>query len=354
VVDSVADGLPAASADKAQHPVYGEYYYAHDCGIAYERNDHWLAFFARIADAIIETFAPATVLDVGCAKGFLVEALRQRGVEAWGIDISDYAIGEVPEALQSFCAVSGAHEELPPGFPAQYDLVTCIEVLEHVPDEHLKHAIANLSRWADRVLFSSSPDDYAEVTHLNVHPSEYWVSRLASHGCVRDFDVDVSYLTSWAIAFKKVPATLASVAGNYERSYGLVLREAREARNTALQLETKLEQIEASDFPALEAEIRRLRDLVGHDEAGYTTMQRELWRLRDELLGLQGELGVARGARAATEANQISAENRASYLAERLSELDRAHQAVVTSRQFQAGRLIVGPLRRLRQLARGR
>ncbi len=37
---------------------------------------------------------PKKVLDVGCAKGFLVEAVRPRGVEAFGNDISEYAMGE--------------------------------------------------------------------------------------------------------------------------------------------------------------------------------------------------------------------------------------------------------------------
>ena len=54
-----------------------------------------MEFFGTIADQVVAEIKPRRVLDVGCAKGFLVEALRDRGVEAFGIDVSEYAIGEV-------------------------------------------------------------------------------------------------------------------------------------------------------------------------------------------------------------------------------------------------------------------
>ncbi len=63
--------------------LYDDYYYAHDCGRPYRRDEEWLNFFDRIAARIIELYAPRTVLDAGCAWGFLVEAFRKRGVEAY-------------------------------------------------------------------------------------------------------------------------------------------------------------------------------------------------------------------------------------------------------------------------------
>ena len=46
----------------------------------------------------------------------------------------------------------------------------------------------------------------------------------------------------------------------------------------------------------LEAEVQRLRHLVGPSESDYETLRKEVWRLRDEVLGLQGQAGTARGA----------------------------------------------------------
>ena len=59
--------------------------------------ENWRQFFGGVADAIVAQLAPKTVLDAGCAKGFLVAALRERGVDASGFDLSEVAIAEAPE-----------------------------------------------------------------------------------------------------------------------------------------------------------------------------------------------------------------------------------------------------------------
>ncbi|MDD9370982.1 MAG: methyltransferase domain-containing protein, partial [Acidimicrobiales bacterium] len=68
--------------------------------------DPRLASFGMVADKIVRQLAPARVLDAGCAKGFLVQQLRARGVEAFGIDISEYAISEVDDEVQDHCLVA--------------------------------------------------------------------------------------------------------------------------------------------------------------------------------------------------------------------------------------------------------
>ncbi len=78
----------------------GEYYHAH-CGVPYERSAHWLEFFGGLASQIIRSLRPSSVLDAGCAWGFLVEAFWDRGVEARGVDISQYAISQVRPDLLS-------------------------------------------------------------------------------------------------------------------------------------------------------------------------------------------------------------------------------------------------------------
>src|SRR5438552_12783041 len=91
-------------ADTGQH--YGERYFAHyqsQAGLPYEHNEVWMRFFGAVADRIVQDFAPRTVLDAGCAIGLLVEALRDRGVDAYGVDISDYAISQVREDVRLYC-----------------------------------------------------------------------------------------------------------------------------------------------------------------------------------------------------------------------------------------------------------
>src|ERR1700676_1129459 len=80
---------------KVPDALYGQYYFRTGCGREYTRDEGWLKFFSSIAIHISELLQPRSVLDAGCAMGFLVEELRKRGVEACGIDISEYAIRRV-------------------------------------------------------------------------------------------------------------------------------------------------------------------------------------------------------------------------------------------------------------------
>jgi SAM-dependent methyltransferase len=166
---------------------FGSYYYAHDCGAPYERNEYWLGFFRKMAERIRIDLAPRTVLDAGCAFGMLVEELRELGVEAFGVDVSEYAISQVGETVRPFCRQASLAEPL----SDRYDLITCVEVLEHIPPIDAEQAIANLCAASDRILLSSSPFDYGEPTHVNIRPPEDWAASFAKHGFVADLDVDL-------------------------------------------------------------------------------------------------------------------------------------------------------------------
>jgi 2-polyprenyl-3-methyl-5-hydroxy-6-metoxy-1,4-benzoquinol methylase len=79
--------------------VYGEQYYAG----YYERSPKWFNFFNHIADCLVEQFEPKKHLDAGCAWGLLVEALRERGVQSFGIDFSAYALEQAHPDIQPYC-----------------------------------------------------------------------------------------------------------------------------------------------------------------------------------------------------------------------------------------------------------
>ncbi len=84
-----------------QGAIYGEDYYKYRFGpIPYERNSHWLDFFSGIAEKLVHSLRPKTVFDAGCGWGFLVEAFRERGVKAYGCDVSEYAISQIPTDIR--------------------------------------------------------------------------------------------------------------------------------------------------------------------------------------------------------------------------------------------------------------
>jgi SAM-dependent methyltransferase len=218
------------------HCPYDAYYYKHNCGQPYERNPEWLAFFSSIADTIIRKIDPRKVLDVGCAMGMLVEAFRDRGVEAYGLDLSEYAVGQVREDVRSYCRVASLLDPI----PDHCDLVIAIEVLEHIEPKWTEKAIGNLATAGKDILFSSTPFDYKEGSHFNTQPPEYWAELFAGHGFFRDVDFDASFITPWAARFLKKQEPISRLIRGYERKFWLLWKENTDLRAGILEADRRL------------------------------------------------------------------------------------------------------------------
>lgn len=182
--------------------LYDKEYYNNYCSdLPYDRNrQEWLDFFGNVADWIAINIKPQKVLDVGCAKGFLVEALRDRGIECYGIDISEYAISQVRDDIKPYCKVSSILDPFPETY---YDLITCIEVLEHLPERQAKHAVANLCAHSNDIIISSTSKVFNDKTHLNVRPNEYWIKLFSDFGFYKDPFFDGSFISPDCMRFKK-------------------------------------------------------------------------------------------------------------------------------------------------------
>jgi glycosyltransferase involved in cell wall biosynthesis/SAM-dependent methyltransferase len=196
--DNHNDGIETAE-------LYDKEYFEKHYNPPYKRGEaRWLDFFNQIADQLVRSLKPRTMLDVGCAIGFLVEALWRRGVRAYGIDLSEYAIHQVPENLKGFCAVKSVLEPLPESFPLTYDLITCIEVLEHLSQNEGQIAVKNMASKTRCILFSSTPlDDLDEPTHVNVRPVIYWLQSFAEVGFYPDLRFDASFVSPQAFLLRK-------------------------------------------------------------------------------------------------------------------------------------------------------
>jgi len=233
----------------------------------YRRGEpHWQEFFGAIAEKIIEQIRPQTVLDAGCAIGFLIEELRERGVDARGVDVSAWAIEQVPDTLRAYCRVGLLTEEL----DRDYDLIVCTEVLEHMPGHEAEAAVANLCRHSDTILFSSSPDDFEEPTHLNVQPSDYWIGLFAAHGFFRNLHHDASYVAPHAVLLERQSWSVVDVATSYERAWWQADRTAHGARASR-------------DLLAHQLEVTRDRLDIVRSQLESVTTEKE--RLASELVG---------------------------------------------------------------------
>ncbi len=100
------------------------------------------------------------VLDVGCGGGILAEAMARRGARVTGIDLSEKALRvaelHLLESKLTITYENAMAEDYAAAHPGAFDVVTCMELLEHVPQpESMVAACARLVRPGGRVFFST-------------------------------------------------------------------------------------------------------------------------------------------------------------------------------------------------------
>ena len=131
---------------------------------------------------IINQFDFDTCVDYGCAKGFLVHALRILRRNAFGEDISEYAI-------------SHCHPEVKPYLSAPndnvYDLLICKDVLEHVYEGDIPGVLQNFRRKSNQFFFTIPLGDNdrfrireyeVDITHVTKKDEEWWISMFEQEG----------------------------------------------------------------------------------------------------------------------------------------------------------------------------
>ena len=143
-----------------------------------------------------------SVLDVGCGGGILSESMAQKGAKVTGIDLGEKAL----KVAQLHSMESGVEvdyqlitvEELAKIQPESFDVVTCLEMLEHVPDpDSIVQACAKLVKPDGHVFFSTinrNPKSYL----FAVVGAEYILNMLPRGTHDYNIFIKPSELASWA------------------------------------------------------------------------------------------------------------------------------------------------------------
>src|SRR6185436_13205997 len=105
--------------------------------------------------------------------------------------------------------------------------------------------------------------------HVNVQPAEYWAEQFARHGFFRDVDYDASFVTPWAVRFRRRRDPLARIVRDYERRHASLAAERNDLRQYVAELRRDLE---AARGPS--SELALARQTIANMEASF------FWRLR--------------------------------------------------------------------------
>ena len=175
---------------------YNEDYYERgkELGISGYNNYRWLPELtipmARVLINSLGITPKDTVLDFGCAKGYLVKALQKLGRCAYGADISEYAISQAPEDVRAFLFQVDPDGIIPvPNMP--YDWLIGKDVLEHNSYEELSGLLENLATICLKAFFVIPlgedgeyviPDYENDVSHVIREPLNWWTGKLVEAG----------------------------------------------------------------------------------------------------------------------------------------------------------------------------
>ena len=184
------------SIDQDPHELYDEQYFERGLlsGKSCYMNYRWMPeltirmFYYMMKDLPIQD--GDRILDYGCAKGYLVRAARIIDFEAYGVDVSDYAIRNVDPMVSAYCKLLRKGQSIRELFNISFDWVISKDVFEHIPEAELPEVLQDIAQIA-RFLFVVVPvseDDQSgkfiipeynkDPTHVTVKSARWWADLL--------------------------------------------------------------------------------------------------------------------------------------------------------------------------------
>ena len=160
----------------------------------------------REASSIINNIQFNTVLDFGCAKGFMVYAMRLLGKEAHGVDVSQYAVENCHPKVQKYLSIIDNSEDIKGG----WDLIIAKDVLEHIPKEEVLDTLKSLRNRCKTIFIAVPLGDgqryrireyEMDITHVTKEPEEWWLTTIVQAGFkIKYFDYEFGHLKeNWTV-----------------------------------------------------------------------------------------------------------------------------------------------------------
>ncbi len=121
---------------------------------------------------------PESVLELGCARGFILKRLEDAGVRVKGLEVSDHCF--CTRVVENVAVWDITQTPWPVG-DKEFDLCFSIAVLEHIPEDKIEAVAREMERTSKRGLHGidfGGRDDEFDKTHATLRPKEWWTERL--------------------------------------------------------------------------------------------------------------------------------------------------------------------------------
>ena len=160
--------------------------------IANDSKERFSSYWHQINE--IFQLTPSKILEVGIGNGFVSKYLKKRGAYIVTLDI---VYGLIPDVVGSVLKIPFAERT--------FEVVTCFEVLEHLPYDEFKYALNELAKVSKRYLLLSLPD-VTPVYRLNIEvPKIKPIKKLIKHPFPRSVKHIFDDSHHWEIGHKGYP-----------------------------------------------------------------------------------------------------------------------------------------------------
>ena len=130
---------------------------------------------------LYDHFKPESVIDLGCANGLHLKAFKELGVERlFGIEGTHYWAPYIEKYFGEQYIIADLREPLP-SFRANFDLVFCVEVLEHLEEKFAHQVVKNILSLGNTFCISACPLT-GGFHHVNVKDRRYWIDLFKEFG----------------------------------------------------------------------------------------------------------------------------------------------------------------------------